>query len=216
MIGVYNYSVILTYLGVGLSLFGITQALSGNFDIAILCLALAGACDTFDGKVARSMKNRTEEQIIFGIQIDSLCDAICFGVTPAIIAYSLGLNSTFGIIVEIVFVLCGVIRLAYFNVLEELKHLHPENSEAKMLPWTSDHIHRNYVSNYLHVSSVGIPTALFDCSSVCYAGNRFFIHMRFQNSEAFQCNGCLYSDLYGNRRIEDSSCILRGEPHEIC
>ena len=43
MIGVYNYSVILTYLGVGLSLFGITQALSGNFDIAILCLALAGA-----------------------------------------------------------------------------------------------------------------------------------------------------------------------------
>ena len=84
MIGVYNYSVILTYLGVGLSLFGITQALSGNFDIAILCLALAGACDTFDGKVARSMKNRTEEQIIFGIQIDSLCDAICFGVTPAI------------------------------------------------------------------------------------------------------------------------------------
>ena len=131
MIGVYNYSVILTYLGVGLSLFGITQALSGNFDIAILCLALAGACDTFDGKVARSMKNRTEEQIIFGIQIDSLCDAICFGVTPAIIAYSLGLNSTFGIIVEIVFVLCGVIRLAYFNVLEELKHLHPENSEAK-------------------------------------------------------------------------------------
>ena len=140
MIGVYNYSVILTYLGVGLSLFGITQALSGNFDIAILCLALAGACDTFDGKVARSMKNRTEEQIIFGIQIDSLCDAICFGVTPAIIAYSLGLNSTFGIIVEIVFVLCGVIRLAYFNVLEELKHLHPENSEAKCyhgLPITS-------------------------------------------------------------------------------
>lgn len=86
------------------------------------------------------MKNRTEEQIIFGIQIDSLCDAICFGITPAIIAYSLGLNSTFGIIVEIVFVLCGIIRLAYFNVLEELKHLHPEKSESKCyhgLPITS-------------------------------------------------------------------------------
>ena len=140
MIGVYNYTVILTYLGVGLSIFGITQSLSGNFDIAILCLALAGACDTFDGKVARSMKNRTEEQIIFGIQIDSLCDAICFGITTAIIAYSLGLNSTFGIIVEIVFVLCGIIRLAYFNVLEELKHLHPEKSESKCyhgLPITS-------------------------------------------------------------------------------
>ena len=131
MIGVYNYSVILTYLGVGLSIFGMTQALTGSYDIAILCLALAGACDTFDGKVARSMKNRTKEQIIFGVQIDSLCAAICFGVTPAVIAYSMGMNTPFGIAVEIVFVLCGVIRLAYFNVLEELKHEEPEKEDRK-------------------------------------------------------------------------------------
>ncbi len=140
MIGVYNYSVILTYLGVGLSIFGMTQALTGNYDIAILCLALAGACDTFDGKVARSMKNRTKEQIIFGVQIDSLCDAICFGVTPAVIAYSMGMNNLFGIAVEIVFVLCGVIRLAYFNVLEELKQEEPEKEDRKCyhgLPITS-------------------------------------------------------------------------------
>lgn len=130
----------MTYLGVGLSIFGMTQALTGNYDIAILCLALAGACDTFDGKVARSMKNRTKEQIIFGVQIDSLCDAICFGVTPAVIAYSMGMNNLFGIAVEIVFVLCGVIRLAYFNVLEELKHEEPEKEDRKCyhgLPITS-------------------------------------------------------------------------------
>lgn len=140
MIGFYNYSVILTYLGVALSIFGITQSLTGNYDIAILCLALAGACDTFDGKVARSMKNRTREQEIFGVQIDSLCDAICFGVTPAIIAYSMGLSNAFGIAVEIVFVLCGVIRLAYFNVLEEIKHTQPEKEDRKCyhgLPITS-------------------------------------------------------------------------------
>ena len=140
MIGFYNYSVILTYLGVALSLFGITQSLTGNYDIAILCLALAGCCDTFDGKVARSMKNRTREQEIFGVQIDSLCDAICFGVTPAIIAYSLGLNNPFCSAVEIIFVLCGVIRLAYFNVLEELKHSEPEVEDRKCyhgLPITS-------------------------------------------------------------------------------
>lgn len=140
MIGFYNYSVILTYLGVALSIFGITQSLTGNYDIAILCLALAGCCDTFDGKVARSMKNRTREQEIFGVQIDSLCDAICFGVTPAIIAYSLGLNNPFGITVEIIFVLCGVIRLAYFNVLEEIKHTEPEKEDRKCyhgLPITS-------------------------------------------------------------------------------
>ncbi len=140
MIGIYNYSVILTYLGVAISIFGITQAHGGNFDIAILCLALAGACDTFDGKIARSMKNRTKEQIIFGVQIDSLCDAICFGVSPALIAFYLGMNNVFGIIVEIVFVLCGVIRLAYFNVLEELNHQEPPTAEPKCyhgLPITS-------------------------------------------------------------------------------
>lgn len=140
MIGVYNYSVILTYLGVAISLFGISQSLSGNYDIAILCLALAGCCDTFDGKVARSMKNRTKEEEIFGVQIDSLCDVICFGITPAILAYSLGMNNAFGITVEIIFVLCGVIRLAYFNVLEELKHMNPDTEERKCyhgLPITS-------------------------------------------------------------------------------
>ena len=57
MIGFYNYSVVLTYLGVGLSIFGITQALTGNYDIAILCLALAGCCDTFDGRVAGGRKH---------------------------------------------------------------------------------------------------------------------------------------------------------------
>lgn len=140
MIGVYNYSVVLTYLGVALSIFGITQSLSGHYDIAILCLALAGCCDTFDGKVARSMKERTKEQEIFGVQIDSLCDVICFGVTPAILAYSLGMNNAFGIAVEIIFVLCGVVRLAWFNVLEELKHIDPDMEDRKCyhgLPITS-------------------------------------------------------------------------------
>ena len=86
---------------------------------------------TFDGKIARAMKNRTKEMEIFGIQIDSLCDMVCFGVTPVIISYQMGLNSVWGIAIEILFVLCGVIRLAYFNVLEELKHTNPETDQAK-------------------------------------------------------------------------------------
>ena len=122
MIGFYNYSVIVTYLGVISSMIGISLACNGIFDGAILCLALAGACDTFDGKIARAMKNRTHEMEIFGVQIDSLCDMVCFGVTPAVICYQMGLKSVAGICCEIFFVLCGVIRLAYFNMLEELKH----------------------------------------------------------------------------------------------
>ena len=76
MIGFYNYSVIVTYIGVALSVSGMALASTGQFKFAILCLALAGACDTFDGKIARAMKNRTKEMEIFGIQIDSLCDMV--------------------------------------------------------------------------------------------------------------------------------------------
>lgn len=131
MIGFYNYSVIVTYLGVALSVSGMALASTGKFSYAILCLALAGACDTFDGKIARAMKNRTREMEIFGVQIDSLCDMVCFGVTPVVISYQMGLDSIWGIAVEILFVLCGVIRLAYFNVLEELKHADPELDQKK-------------------------------------------------------------------------------------
>ncbi len=131
MIGFYNYSVIVTYLGLALSVIGMSLAATGSFKYAILCLALAGACDTFDGKIARAMKNRTKEMEIFGVQIDSLCDLVCFGVTPVIISYHMGLNAPWGIAIEIIFVLCGVIRLAYFNVLEELKHTDPQAEQKK-------------------------------------------------------------------------------------
>ena len=87
MIGFYNYSVILTYIGLVSSVFGITQVFENHMSIAFLCLLLSGICDLFDGKIARSMKNRTEHEKVFGIQIDSLCDLVCFGVFPAVIGY---------------------------------------------------------------------------------------------------------------------------------
>lgn len=140
MIGYYNYSVILTYLGLAFSLYGITEALNGHFTVAILCLALSGACDTFDGKVARSMKNRSHEAELFGVQIDSLCDLVCFGVFPAVFAYSLGMNDTLGKLVAMTYVLGAVIRLAFFNVLDEVRRNSPPTNERKSyrgLPVTS-------------------------------------------------------------------------------
>lgn len=131
MIGFYNYSVILTYVGLAISLYGITAALNGHFTIAILCLALAGFCDTFDGKIARSMKNRTHEAELFGVQIDSLCDCVCFGVFPAVFAYSLGMQDTLGKLVAVLYVLGAVIRLAYFNVLDELRRNAPPTNERR-------------------------------------------------------------------------------------
>ena len=81
-LGIYDYTVILTYISLGISVFGISRALEGDFKVAIFCLALSGLCDMFDGKIARTKKNRTDDEKNFGIQIDSLCDVVCFGIFP--------------------------------------------------------------------------------------------------------------------------------------
>lgn len=70
MIGYYNYTVVLTYISLASSVFGMTQAIHGRFKTAILCLAISGLCDMFDGKIARTKKDRTEDEKAFGIQID--------------------------------------------------------------------------------------------------------------------------------------------------
>ncbi len=117
-IGFYNYTVILTYLSLVSSMIGIKLAFDGKFFLSMACLAISGICDMFDGVVARSKKDRTVDQKNFGIQLDSLCDVVCFSVFPAIFLYFNGVDSIFGIALLIWFVLCAVIRLAFFNVLE--------------------------------------------------------------------------------------------------
>lgn len=118
MIGFYNYTVILTYVSLVCSVFGMTQAVSGHYRIAIVCLALSGLMDMFDGKIARTKKNRTDDEKLFGVQIDSLCDVVCFGVFPALLCWGLGVQGILGTIVICYYSVCSVIRLAFFNVLE--------------------------------------------------------------------------------------------------
>lgn len=144
MLGFYNYSVILTYLGLASSVFGITQVIEvykgqGNYSIAFLCLLLSGLCDLFDGRVARMKKNRTEREKIFGIQIDSLCDLVCFGVFPGILGYSFGFNYGLGLISAIVIVLAAVIRLGYFNTVEQERQqaTNEKRHEYRGLPVTT-------------------------------------------------------------------------------
>lgn len=126
VIGFYNYTVILTYISLASALVGIFLGMNPNEVYpgvdntlwSVLCLMISGLCDMFDGKVARTM-DRTEAQKKFGIQLDSLADLVCFGVLPAVIGYSLGLTEWYFIILLVLFVLAALIRLAYFNVMEE-------------------------------------------------------------------------------------------------
>jgi CDP-diacylglycerol--serine O-phosphatidyltransferase len=118
MLGYYNYTVILTYLGMLVSFTGIVSALQGNLQTALLCLMVSGLCDMFDGKIA-STRVRTASEKRFGIQIDSLSDLVCFGVLPAIIVCQAATATLPVFCLAGAYVLCALIRLAYFNVNEE-------------------------------------------------------------------------------------------------
>lgn len=122
-IGYYDYTVILTYCGMLTAIVGVFMALRENYWNAILCLMIAGICDILDGAVA-STKERSRSEKNFGIQIDSLSDLISFGVLPAVFTYMItGQNIAAGVI-SAGYVLCALIRLAYFNVLEEERQRH--------------------------------------------------------------------------------------------
>ena len=62
MIGFYSYTVILTYLSLVFAMVGIHLSVIGIYQWSFICLMMCGICDTFDGMVARSKKNRTEEE----------------------------------------------------------------------------------------------------------------------------------------------------------
>ena len=120
-IGKWNKSVILTYIGLAVSIFGILICFNNNeksIGFAMSCLIIAGICDLFDGQLARKCK-RTEQEKNFGIELDSLVDAIDFIVLPIAIFLRLQMNTWYHYIIMVIFAICGIARLAYFNIMVE-------------------------------------------------------------------------------------------------
>lgn len=116
-IGYYSLANALTMFGLVSSVTSCFLAAKGNFKFAVYMLFLACLCDAFDGKIARSTPNRTAQQKFYGVQLDSLCDVVSFGVAPCFLAFSFGFDGIFDVIIYCIFVLCGAVRLAYFNTL---------------------------------------------------------------------------------------------------
>lgn len=106
-------------LGTTIAFIGMCCAFNGHFSLASLCLMLSGICDSFDGTLARKYKYDKSQQE-YGVQLDSLSDVICFGILPAIITVLIS-TSIVSVIICIFYMLCGVIRLAYFNMLHTTK-----------------------------------------------------------------------------------------------
>jgi CDP-diacylglycerol--serine O-phosphatidyltransferase len=91
--------------------------LDGRIRLAAGMILLSVLLDSLDGKVARKFSVSSD----FGKQLDSLCDLVSFGVAPAILAYKVFLQEHlgyYGIFIAAMFILCGAVRLARFNVLD--------------------------------------------------------------------------------------------------
>ena len=89
-------------------------AIAGNFEMAILLIGTAAALDGLDGRLARMLKSESA----IGAELDSLCDFVNFGVTPALVLYLWGLRpeTSLGWIAVLVYAVCCMLRLARFNV----------------------------------------------------------------------------------------------------
>jgi CDP-diacylglycerol---serine O-phosphatidyltransferase len=89
-------------------------AIAGNFGMAVLLIGTAAALDGLDGRLARMLKSESA----IGAELDSLCDFVNFGVTPAIVLYLWGLRTetSLGWIAVLVYAVCCMLRLARFNV----------------------------------------------------------------------------------------------------
>ena len=112
--GVHILPNLITTCGLFAGFYAIIASFRGDFLVGAIAIMAANVFDILDGRVARVTKTTSQ----FGVQYDSLCDMVAFGVAPAILAYRWGLEpwGTFGWLAASLYVTCGALRLARFNV----------------------------------------------------------------------------------------------------
>ena len=95
--------------------YAIISAINGNFFHAAVAIIVAGIFDGLDGRVARMTKTAST----FGMEYDSLCDLVSFGVAPAVLAYLWALEpyGRYGWLAAFLYVATTALRLARFNSL---------------------------------------------------------------------------------------------------
>ncbi|MFC1855093.1 CDP-diacylglycerol--serine O-phosphatidyltransferase [Thermodesulfobacteriota bacterium] len=112
--GIYILPNLFTSSSLCLGFYAIVQVMHSNFNIAAMAIIGAAICDGLDGKVARLTGTSSQ----FGIEYDSLADLVSFGVAPGTMIYMWALKpyGKIGWLAAFLYVVCGALRLARFNV----------------------------------------------------------------------------------------------------
>lgn len=154
--------------------YAVISVLKQDYQMAAIAIGIAVVLDGLDGRVAR-MANATSD---FGLQLDSLADVISFGIAPSVLIYSWGLAGLgrFAQFSAFLFLICGAMRLARFNVQSSnLKHFAglPIPAGAGLVAATvhffvepPDHLYAKifvvgmvYLVSFLMISTLRYPSA---------------------------------------------------------
>ncbi|MBU2497955.1 MAG: CDP-diacylglycerol--serine O-phosphatidyltransferase [Proteobacteria bacterium] len=117
---------ILPNLFTSASLFGgfyaIIAAIQGRYEAAAMAIIISSVLDGIDGRVARFTRTTSH----FGVEYDSLSDLIAFGVAPGVLAFQWALEpfGRLGWLAAFMYVICGALRLARFNVQKIIEDPH--------------------------------------------------------------------------------------------
>ena len=118
-IGQFRLCDIVTMCGTTSAIIGIILSINGYKMVPFILLFICSIFDSIDGLFARKRKN-SEFESTYGVELDSLSDMISFGVFPAVLAVNTICFKAVYVIAPL-YVLCGLIRLAYFNALNITK-----------------------------------------------------------------------------------------------
>ncbi len=112
--GVYVLPNLITAAGIFAGFYSIIATTDGNYETAAWFILLAAIFDGLDGKVARLTGTSSK----FGVELDSLADVVSFGVAPGVLLYVWALRpfGKLGWLAAFLYVICGALRLARFNV----------------------------------------------------------------------------------------------------
>ncbi|HAR29889.1 MAG TPA: CDP-diacylglycerol--serine O-phosphatidyltransferase [Gammaproteobacteria bacterium] len=161
--GIYLAPNLITTGALFAGFYAIVAGMNGNFVAAALAIYVAMLLDTLDGRVARW--TRTESR--FGAEYDSLSDMVAFGVAPALVAFSWGLDTLgkVGWFCTFVYMACAALRLARFNTQSELASFTglASPSAAAIIAsavWVSSEGMENAEPSFLAALLIGILTLL--------------------------------------------------------
>ena len=112
--GVYLLPNLCTTAGLFSGFYAIILTLNGEYLLAAIAILVAQVLDSLDGRIARMTKTSSH----FGLEYDSLADLVAFGVAPGILVYKWALEpwGAWGWLAASLYVVCGALRLARFNV----------------------------------------------------------------------------------------------------